>query len=275
MDYRSQGIQFMLRSGKLAKIDVVEPDVFALIPAAAFSQPAAPATEPAGSTPAAGPADPNAAATVLITGSVVDDQGNIRPGKMQRLVYRLKRDSKWVTGRILNPDGTPAAGVTIGVYPKLAEEYTASGSDGSFALGTSVVPEEKRGSAVVIARDVQRNLVGLAKMDTTQPVEIRLSKGVTLSGQVVDAKGKPFPGVSMLLLAPAKEGSFGGSGYEWCIVSGPDGRFEVKAVAPGLRYAISASAAGRERVALVVDVPADSSGREVKIEPIVMRTEGF
>jgi hypothetical protein len=50
MDYRSRGIEFMLRSGKLAKIDVVEPDVFALIPAAAFSHPAAtthPATQPA------------------------------------------------------------------------------------------------------------------------------------------------------------------------------------------------------------------------------------
>jgi hypothetical protein len=51
MDYRSQGVQFMLRSGKLAKIDVVEPDVFALVPAAAFSQPAAttqPAAQPGG-----------------------------------------------------------------------------------------------------------------------------------------------------------------------------------------------------------------------------------
>jgi len=50
MDYRSEGIKFILCSGKLAKIEVVEPDVFALIPSAAFSQPAAttqPATQPA------------------------------------------------------------------------------------------------------------------------------------------------------------------------------------------------------------------------------------
>jgi len=40
MDYRSQGIEFILCSGKLAQIEVVEPDVFALIPAAALSQPA-------------------------------------------------------------------------------------------------------------------------------------------------------------------------------------------------------------------------------------------
>jgi len=50
MDYRSEGIKFILCSGKLAQIEVVEPDVFALVPAAAFSQPAAtthPATQPA------------------------------------------------------------------------------------------------------------------------------------------------------------------------------------------------------------------------------------
>jgi len=50
MDYRSEGIKFILCSGKLAQIEVVEPDVFALIPSAAFSQPAAttqPATQPA------------------------------------------------------------------------------------------------------------------------------------------------------------------------------------------------------------------------------------
>jgi hypothetical protein len=40
MDYRSQGIEFILCSGKLAQIEVVEPDVFALIPATALSQPA-------------------------------------------------------------------------------------------------------------------------------------------------------------------------------------------------------------------------------------------
>ena len=47
MDYRSQGIEFMLLYGKLVKIDVVEPNVFALIPATAFSQPATrPVTQP-------------------------------------------------------------------------------------------------------------------------------------------------------------------------------------------------------------------------------------
>ena len=195
-------------------------------------------------------------------------------GQVRRVVFRLERD-KWVTGKVLNPDGSGAVGVTVGLYPKFREQYGTTGDDGSFELALSPVATEDRGSAIVVARDVKRNLAGWLKLDAGRPVEIRLSQGVTLSGQVIDDKGKPLPGASLQVLTQAKNDGAGGSGFDWNVVSDPDGRFEIKAVAPGLKYAIDARAAGHEGVKLVVDVPAGASGRDVKVEPMVMRVEGL
>jgi len=196
----------------------------------------------------------------------------VRKGQAGRLVFRLERD-KWATGKVLNPDGSGAADVIVGLYPKCREEYGATGADGSFGVGTSRVDD--KGSAIVVARDVKRNLAGWAKLDTDRPAEIRLSTGATLSGRVVDGQGKPVPGASMLVLVPAKGANISGSGFEWNVVAGPDGRYEIKAVAPGLRYGLQVRAPAHEEAACVVDIPADASGREVKVKHVVTHNEGF
>jgi protocatechuate 3,4-dioxygenase beta subunit len=196
----------------------------------------------------------------------------VRKGQARRLVFRLERDN-WATGKVLNRDGSGAADVIVGLYPKLREEYGATGADGSFGVGTSCVDD--KGSAIVVVRDVKRNLAGWAKLDTDRPAEIRLSPGATLSGRVVDGQGKPVPGASLQIMAPAKDAKTGGSGFEWNVVAGPDGCYEIKAVAPGLRYGLMVRARAHEEAACVVDVPADASGREVKVEHVVIHNEGF
>ena len=129
-----------------------------------------------------------------------------------------------IAGRVLGPDGKPAAGVAVSVYPNIMAEVAETDAEGRFALH-----DLRPGSYTLIARPPKSAQAGPAKDGTAtvttyypsvadqslvQPIvvrgqgnfgggyEIRMQTALVhrVRGIVLDEEGKPSPGAELTLL---------------------------------------------------------------------------
>jgi hypothetical protein len=114
-----------------------------------------------------------------------------------KLDLRLDR-GKAVSGKVFDPDGKPATGVVAhGLTPESFRSLALT--DGSF---TAVALEPKHPRGVVFI-DTARKLAGAIRLrgdERGSPV-VKLQAWSAVTGRVVDADGKPCPGIRMKLLA--------------------------------------------------------------------------
>ena len=105
---------------------------------------------------------------------------------------------------------------------------------------------------VVVARDPTRNLAEAVEMDgQTGNVDVKLRPGLSLTGTVLDHEGKPLPGAGIwVMLFASSLGSTLGRGES---PTGPDGRFEVKALPPERKYRVTARAEGYGKQNIMVE----------------------
>ncbi len=119
-----------------------------------------------------------------------------------------------IKGRVLRPDGSPAAGVKVSA-PRWVERFDSLGrpngdpevgvktdADGRFAIEFAPYVARRRDGAnrdVVIAQDPATGEAGLAVPAADQgPVEIRLAPGAYLEGRALDAEGRGQPDVGVM-----------------------------------------------------------------------------
>jgi len=148
-----------------------------------------------------------------------------------------------IIGTVLDPDGKPAPKAMIACFPYSDGERRAD-TEGRFTL---FVDPNRFGSMqinqrVLIARDPERNLAVAEDVDEeTTNVTLRLGPGLTLVGKVVDVSGKPVPKArAHVLFWTERTGSPLGAP----VIADGEGRFEIKALPPGRRYGVTASAKG-------------------------------
>jgi len=102
-----------------------------------------------------------------------------------------------VRGRVLDPDGEPAAGVRLGILGDLILEPEAgllryeTDADGRFEV-TLNSPDTSW--MFVLAADAERDLLGVARMkEAAEEIEVELQPGAYLEGTVVDPAGNVVP----------------------------------------------------------------------------------
>ena len=146
-----------------------------------------------------------------------------------------------MSGRILDPQGRPAAGVVVSIHPFGDHVYTDA--QGRFEAGRN----ERYGakSGLVVARDVKEGWAGVMSIGSSPgPVDVRLGPAWTLTGRVADPNGVGIPAARVALHLSAQN---------WLsdpaveALSGPDGRFEMTAIPlpqKDVKYVLSANAAG-------------------------------
>ncbi len=124
-----------------------------------------------------------------------------------------------VGGRVLGPDGEPAAGIkvaAIGAYyaKNFGELFRwQTGAEGEFELPLEDEPGPNTWS--VLAVDPHRELAGITYLDEpSDDVEIHLKRGGYLVGTVVDREGKPVPNMQASIAV-----SHGGGFYQG--INGP------------------------------------------------------
>ncbi len=102
-----------------------------------------------------------------------------------------------VRGRVLNPDGEPAAGVRLGILGDVTLEPAdllryETDAEGRFQV-TLNSPDTSW--MLVLAADAERDLLGVARMkETMEDIEVELQPGAYLEGTVVDPAGDVVPG---------------------------------------------------------------------------------
>ncbi|MBI2919559.1 MAG: sigma-70 family RNA polymerase sigma factor [Planctomycetes bacterium] len=149
-----------------------------------------------------------------------------------------------IAGRVLDTTGSPVPGATVVCRRMDGDEIgmvlgdsVRSGEDGSFHFRNA--PEGRRyfwcrAPGFAPFRGVSNH----------SPVEIRLERGVSVSGRVVDDCGEPVPGALVGAAALTAQSVQGFSPVQ----AGADGRFTIPDLPRGLPLRLEATAPGAARV---------------------------
>lgn len=166
----------------------------------------------------------------------------IEEGQTKRLEYTLNSMPK-VAGIVRDQAGQPLAGIKVEVKPTGRDEAVTDAA-GKFEANWDPAAWGSRSTTfVLVARDLTRNLAEAVDLDE-QPgqLDLKLRPGMTITGTVLDAEGKPLPGARIrLMLRVANWGSTLTRGES---PVGPDGTFEIKALPPERKYQVTALADG-------------------------------
>jgi protocatechuate 3,4-dioxygenase beta subunit len=135
-----------------------------------------------------------------------------------------------VTGRVLAPQGRPAANVMVTVHP--FGDHIATDAQGKFDLGYD--PRFGTQRKFVVARDPQSGRAATAMMERSfRPVDLTLGPAWTLTGRVSDPNGVAIP-AARVSLALEIDYCLSDTGVD--VLSDPQGRFEMKAIPRVPRY---------------------------------------
>lgn len=173
-----------------------------------------------------------------------------------------------VMGTVRDPSGRPASGVIVASKPA-GEQDTRTDAQGRYEVKWR--PYEGIRDVLILARDPQRHLAGLAEVkDQARPVDVTLSPAFVIRGRVTDPDGRPIAAARVSLAA---------SMPGWLTSAAPDestdtdGFYEFRAVpepAASFQYRLRVNAEGFgpvEHRDLPFDAAAD--GR-VEAQPVVL-----
>jgi protocatechuate 3,4-dioxygenase beta subunit len=174
---------------------------------------------------------------------VRDEQSTVEEGKTKQVRSVLIATPE-VTGTVRDEGGNPLAGIRVEVTPA-GREPVVTGADGRFVVGWYAgLGGPQITSLLLVARDPTRNLAEIAEVDErTGSLDLILKPGVILTGTVLSQKGSPLAGarVEVLVRGPDRTVPLG---LIEQVSTAENGTFEVKAVPPGRRCVVTATAAG-------------------------------
>lgn len=150
-----------------------------------------------------------------------------------------------LSGTVLDPDGRPLAGCTVG---GLTATYDQSQTlkDATFTA-IALDPERPR-TVVFLHRD--RKLGGAVKLSGAEPTPpaVKLEPCGTITGRVLDAEGRPIAGATASLSyrdpivhRSASSGVYGRDD----LLADEQGRFRIDGLIPGQRFSVGFRAKGR------------------------------
>lgn len=157
-----------------------------------------------------------------------------------------------LTGRVVFPDGKPAAGVVLrsdnGFFSGGRSDLAITGADGTFILKNlppddAIAPRVRLGGAV--------NVPETFELERTKgPITIVISpeNAARLRGRVVDGRGQPLAGAAVALWhqiqGVGRNARSGVRGNRAFVTTGADGRYEFAGLWPNDRYGVQVSADG-------------------------------
>jgi hypothetical protein len=174
------------------------------------------------------------------------------------------------TGKITDPSGAPAAGVSVRVMPANGvNQNLKTDAEGKFSISWQPLNGGGGFQYSLVARDAARNLAVVAEVDPdTTNKDAQLRPGLTLSGSVQDGAGAMVPSATVSCSATVINVGF--SIENQPIRVDAQGAFEITALPQGVRYNLSARAAGYGQGTATVQ-PDETRTDHVKVPPIICR----
>jgi hypothetical protein len=150
----------------------------------------------------------------------------------------LTLDPGWTfTGTVLGPDGKPLAGAQgFGLASGRWEWDREARKTADFTV-RAFNPRRPR---AVFFQHPEMGLVGVVQppKENGGAVTVRLGPGAAAAGRLVDADGKPRPGVELELTFHTKDG-VAAPGSPQRVMTDREGRFRVGALLPNYEYHLS------------------------------------
>jgi protocatechuate 3,4-dioxygenase beta subunit len=179
--------------------------------------------------------------------------------------------SRKLKGTIAGPDGKPAAGTQVAVFPAEQRRWVKTDTNGAFNLAWTVQPWQS-GATFLIVRDTARNLAAAKEIgeDVTEE-SLKLKPGAVITGRVQDPGGVPLARATMEVMLLA-----GRSWEPWSdktISADADGKFEITCLPAGPRYDLYASAPGygRARRQLNVEEATDTDAPRIDLGALTLK----
>jgi uncharacterized GH25 family protein len=191
-----------------------------------------------------GPDNSYASTTVEAGDTNITIQLQPRSANVRRV---SSRGSSKLTGAITDPDGKPAANVTLDIFPVNSSQGKKTDAQGrfTFTYDSSAYTGISGLVPVLVARDFERNLAAAQDLEEgTTNVSLRLEPGLTLTGAVTSEDGKVITNaeVELIIRIPRISGSLGSP-----VRADPAGHFELKALPVDRQFSVSVSAKGYGR----------------------------
>jgi hypothetical protein len=172
------------------------------------------------------------------------------------------------TGVVHGPDARPAAGVLVASKP-LCEEPVLTDNQGRFKVAWE--PRSWIDKVMVLARDADRNLVGLAEVkDPRAAVDVTSVPAFSVRGRVTDPTGRGILRASVSLWAHVSSWTGSLTPAVW---TDANGVYEIAGVVPpreGLAYSMDVHALGYGSARLSNLGCGDANDRWITVETVVL-----
>jgi RNA polymerase sigma factor (sigma-70 family) len=162
---------------------------------------------------------------VALDGSLTVPDITLAPGRSQHL-------------QMIDADGRPVEGTKIASSQRQPfDGESVPGSDFTFVHKHAGKPE----TLVILQADRALGATLELKGDEPDPIRVVLHPAGRITGRLVDEEGRPRSNVELELSHDLKShGSSSHAGRSDPIFTGPDGRFQIKNLVPGVKYNVSA-----------------------------------
>ncbi|MBN2591287.1 MAG: carboxypeptidase regulatory-like domain-containing protein [Sedimentisphaerales bacterium] len=190
----------------------------------------------------------------------------VEEGKTKLIEFSLEAYGT-ISGVIRNENGEPVSGALIIVNPPSADQ-TATDSNGIFTMMEHSLGFTFKDTPYIIARDREHNLAAAVELlGKKENLDIKLSKGIILSGKVVDSNDNRIPDLKIELIIWTCDLGF--KNNETVEVD-KHGHFQIKALPGGFKYSVYGKA---ERFGSdSVDIQTSQNPGEIfDFDPIVLK----
>lgn len=189
-------------------------------------------------------------------------------GRTTNIMVRADRLSRprGITGIVRDPKGKPLPNVVVSTYPPVAEEIITD-AKGAFTLRTRRARRPNDKPTYLFVRHRDHNLAAAVELDeSAKTLDITLDSGFILAGMVVDTNSKAIANSELsLLLWIANQVSVSSDVIE----IDDEGYFEIRAIPPGHKYSVRASAEGYGRRDAWIDTGV-ATNEHIELEPLVL-----
>lgn len=170
-----------------------------------------------------------------------------------------------ITGMVRDEQGKPVPDAIIRTCPSMGEEVVTN-AKGTFTFKLRI-NEMREEMTYLLVRQKERNLGVAVELDTSMDtVNVTLAPGTILSGKVIDVEGKVIPSAELSLTFWTS--SIGYSNRELTEID-KAGHYEIRAVPPGHKYSVNASAKGYGTRYVQVNTGGAANER-IEVEPLVL-----